>query len=60
MGKEHASLPASEREPAYLPPLDVIGAEVRSDMLREIRAELRLKRMAALDEAYTVHIERAP
>jgi hypothetical protein len=49
-----------ERQPAEVPPLDVIGAEVRADRLREIREELREERMAALRDAYTVRIERAP
>jgi len=47
-------------EPAYVPPLDVIGAEVRADRLREIREEVRQERMAALREAYRITIERAP
>jgi parvulin-like peptidyl-prolyl isomerase len=47
-------------EAAYVPPLEVIGAEVRADRLREIRKELREERMAALREAYRVTIERAP
>ena len=47
-------------EAAYLPPLDVIGAEVRADWLREIRRELRQERMAALREAYQVTVERVP
>jgi hypothetical protein len=49
-----------DQEPAQVPPLRVIGAEVRADRLREIREELRKERMAALREAYTVRIERAP
>jgi hypothetical protein len=49
-----------DTEPAYVPPLDVIGAEVRADRLREIRKELREERMAALRDAYQVTIERAP
>ena len=49
-----------DREPAYVPPLSVIGAEVRAHRLREIREELRKERMSALREAYTVRIERAP
>ena len=49
-----------DTEPAYVPPLDVIGAEVRADRLREIRKELRQERMAALREAYRITIERAP
>jgi hypothetical protein len=47
-------------DPAYVPALDVIFAEVRADRLREIREELRTERMDALRAAYTVHIERAP
>lgn len=49
-----------EREPAYVPPLEVIGAEVRADMLREMRKRLREERMAALRDAYVVHLERKP
>jgi len=48
------------KEPAYVPPLDVIAAEVRADRLREIRDELRKERMDALRGAYTVHLERVP
>jgi len=47
-------------EAAYVPPLEVIGAEVRADRLREIRKELREERMAALREAYRITIERVP
>jgi parvulin-like peptidyl-prolyl isomerase len=49
-----------DTEPAKVPPLDVIGAEVRADRLREIRSELREERMAALREAYRVTVDRAP
>lgn len=49
-----------DTEPAYVPPLEVIGAEVRADRLREIREGLRKERMAALREAYRVQIERVP
>jgi hypothetical protein len=49
-----------EQQPAYVPALDVIGAEVRADRMREIRAELREERMTALRDAYTVRIERLP
>jgi hypothetical protein len=49
-----------DQEPAYVPTLDVIGAEVRADRLREIREELRTERMHALRSAYTVHVERGP
>ncbi|MGB8224266.1 MAG: peptidylprolyl isomerase [Polyangiales bacterium] len=48
------------KEPAYVPPLDVIAAEVRADRLREIRDELRKDRMAALVAGYTVHVVREP
>jgi len=48
------------KEPAYIPPLDVIAAEVRADRLREIRDELRKQRMAALVAGYTVHVVREP
>ena len=47
-------------EPAYLPSLDVIRAEVRADRLREIRDQLRKERMVALRDSYTVHVERVP
>lgn len=47
-------------EPAYVPPLAVIGAEVRAHRLQEVRDELREERMSALLEAYRVQIERAP
>jgi len=50
----------TSKEPAYLPALDVIAAEVRADWLREVRDELRKERMDALRDAYTVHIERVP
>jgi len=49
-----------DRDPAYVPPLDIIAAEVRADRLREIRDELRTARMDALRGAYTVQIERVP
>lgn len=49
-----------DSEPSRVPPLEVIGAEVRADRLREIREELRKERMDALRDAYTVHVERAP
>jgi hypothetical protein len=49
-----------DTEPAYLPSLDVIGAEVRADRLREIRTALRTERMADLRESYRVTIERSP
>ena len=49
-----------DQEPAYVPALDVIAAEVRADRLREIREELRTERMEALRDAYSVRVERAP
>ncbi len=49
-----------DSEPPRIPPLDSILAEVRADRLREIREEARSERMAALRDAYTVRIERAP
>lgn len=49
-----------DQEPAYVPALDVIVAEVRADRLREIREELRTERMEALRDAYSVRVERAP
>jgi len=49
-----------DKDRAYVPPLDVIVAEVRADRLREIRDELRTERMDALRQAYTVHVERVP
>jgi hypothetical protein len=49
-----------ERQPAYVPPLDVIGTEVRADMLGEIREALRKERMANLRDAYVVHLEEKP
>lgn len=49
-----------ETEPPSVPPLEVIGAEVREDRLREIREALRKERMAALRDAYTVRVERVP
>jgi hypothetical protein len=48
------------KDPAYVPPLDLIAAEVRADRLREIREELRRERMDALRGAYTVRVERVP
>jgi hypothetical protein len=47
-------------EPAYVPLLDSISAEVRADRLREIREELSKERMVALRSAYTVNVERQP
>jgi hypothetical protein len=49
-----------DKDPAYVPPLDVIIAEVRAHRLREIQDELREERMDALRGAYIVHIERTP
>jgi len=49
-----------DRQPAYVPGLDVIGAEVRADRIREIRDELSKERMKALRHAYTVRIQRLP
>jgi len=48
------------REPDYVPSLDVIGPEVRADLLRDIREELQEERMDALRDEYTVHVERLP
>lgn len=47
-------------ESAYVPSLDVIAAEVRADLLREIRDELRKERMDALLDAYRVQLVRDP
>lgn len=49
-----------DTQPAYVPPLDVIGAEVRADRLSEIRNQLREERMVALRAAYRVTVERTP
>lgn len=49
-----------ETEPGYVPPLDVISAEVRANRLEEIREELSEERMSALRAAYRIQIERAP
>lgn len=49
-----------EEQPARTPPLTVIGEEVRADLLRDIKQELREERMEALLDAYTVNIERVP
>lgn len=49
-----------DTEPAYVPPLEIIGTEVRADRLRAIREELRKERMAALRKAYLVQIEKVP
>lgn len=50
----------TNKEPAYVPSLDVIAAEVRADRLREIRDELRKERMDALLAAYTVNVVKEP
>ncbi|MFW2388190.1 MAG: hypothetical protein ACN4G0_07635 [Polyangiales bacterium] len=49
-----------ETEPPYVPLLDIIGAEVRADRLREIKDQLREERMTGLRAAYRVTVERAP
>lgn len=49
-----------EREPAHVPSLDVIFAEVRADRLAGIREELAEERMALLRDQYEVRIERSP
>ncbi len=49
-----------DHTPAYVPSLDVISAEVRADLLSELRKELRAERMTALRDAYVVTIERLP
>lgn len=49
-----------EREPKYLPEIGVIGTEVRADLLRELREELRTQRMDALLDEYQVEVERQP
>ena len=49
-----------EQQPAQVPALDLIFAEVRDDRLREIREELQAERMEALRDAYTIHVERSP
>jgi len=49
-----------DKEPARVPPLRAIGAEVRADLLAEIQTELRKERMDALVDAYTVRVERVP
>jgi hypothetical protein len=48
------------KEPPYVPPLAVIGAEVRGDLLLEIRKQLRQERMAALRDAYIIDLQRVP
>lgn len=49
-----------DQSPAYVPTLDVIGAEVRADLLSALREELRVERMTALRDSYVVTIERLP
>lgn len=49
-----------ETTPAYLPTLDDVALEVREDLLRSLREELRDRRMAALRERYSVQLERGP
>lgn len=49
-----------DKSPPYVPPLEVIGPEVRADLLGELRKELRADRMSALRGAYVVTIERGP
>lgn len=49
-----------DEKPSYVPPLEAISAEVRADLLREIRKELREERMDALREAYRIRLVRAP
>jgi hypothetical protein len=49
-----------DKELARVPPLAVIGSEVRADLLGETRTELRKERMDALVDAYTVRVERVP
>lgn len=49
-----------DEEPARVPPLAAIRAEVRADLLAEIQTELRKERMDALVDAYTVRVERVP
>ena len=49
-----------DKAPSYVPRLEVIGAEVRADLLSELREQLRTERMSALRDAYVVTIERVP
>lgn len=48
------------KEPPYVPSLAAIGAEVRGDLLRETREQLRKERMTALRRAYHVDLQRVP
>ncbi len=47
-----------EVAPSFVPPLRDITPEVREDFLRELRDELRERRMAELLDAYAVHVEK--
>lgn len=49
-----------ETEPPSVPPLAIIGAEVRANLLSEIQETLRMERMNALRDAYVVHVQRNP
>ncbi|MDH3202640.1 MAG: peptidylprolyl isomerase [Myxococcales bacterium] len=49
-----------EKEPSSVPALTIIEAEVRADLLSEIKEELSKERMEALRNAYVVHVERIP
>jgi hypothetical protein len=49
-----------EKEPSSIPALTIIEAEVRANLLSEIKKELSKERMEALRGAYVVHVERVP
>ena len=49
-----------EKEPSSIPALTIIEAEVRANLLSEIKKELAKERMEALRDAYVVHVERVP
>jgi hypothetical protein len=49
-----------EKRPSSVPALTLIEAEVRANLLFEVRQELSRERMEALREAYVVHVERVP
>jgi parvulin-like peptidyl-prolyl isomerase len=49
-----------EKGPSSVPALTLIEAEVRANLLFEVRQELSRERMEALREAYVVHVERVP
>jgi len=49
-----------EKRPDTLPPLSLIEAEVRADLLSEIREAIGDERMAALRDAYVVEVQRVP